>query len=114
MKGCFLLAKRIFTKGVNYCGVNYSKLIFILISLFIIPPICLFSQELKEMQFIDQPITDILLALGEISGKSIIPDETVKGSASYYFVETDFETAFEVFLETNKMYFEHYRIRILA
>ena len=57
------------------------------------------------MQFIDQPITDILLALGEISGKSIIPDETVKGSASYYFVETDFETAFDVFLETNKMYY---------
>lgn len=86
-------------------GVNYYNLIFILISLFMIFPICLFSQELKEMQFINQPITDILLALGEISGKSIIPDETVKGSASYYFVETDFETAFEVFLETNKMYY---------
>lgn len=64
------------------------------------------SQQLEEIQFINQPITDILLALGEISGKSIIPDETIQGSASYYFSETDFETAFEVFLKTYKMYYK--------
>jgi len=71
---------------------------------FYLSPLSIFSEQIKEMQFINQPITDILLALGEISGKSIIPDETVKGSASYYFSETDFETAIKVFLNTYKMY----------
>jgi general secretion pathway protein D len=65
----------------------------------------LYGQEIKEMRFTNQPITDILLALGEISGNSIVPDETVKGSASYYFAETDFETALQVFLGAYKMYY---------
>jgi general secretion pathway protein D len=62
------------------------------------------AQQIKEMEFKNQAITDILLALGEMSGKSIVPDETVSGTASYYFTETDFETAFKVFLSTYKMY----------
>ena len=69
--------------------------IFIILT-FIISPMCVFSQQFEEMQFTNQPITDILLALAEISGRYIIPDETVKGSASYYFAKTDFETAFGV------------------
>ena len=52
----------------------------------------------------DQPITDILLALGQISGRSIVPDETVSGSASFYFAETDFETALQLFLQTYKLF----------
>lgn len=65
----------------------------------------LYGQQIKEMRFTNQPITDILLALGEISGNSIVPDETVKGGASYYFAETNFETALQVFLSTYKMYY---------
>ncbi len=63
------------------------------------------AQQIKEMQFVNQPITDILLALGEVSGRSIIPDETVSGAASYYFTQTDFDTALQVFLSTYKMYY---------
>jgi len=82
-----------------------STYLFALVFLFFyFSPLSIFSEQIKEMQFINQPITDILLAMGEISGKSIIPDETVKGSASYYFSETDFETAIKVFLNTYKMY----------
>jgi general secretion pathway protein D len=68
---------------------------------------CCFSasaQQIKEMQFVNQPVNDILLALGEVSGKSIIPDETVGGTASYHFAATDFDTALQVFLSTCKMY----------
>jgi general secretion pathway protein D len=77
----------------------------------------LFSQQLKELQFVNQPITDILLALGEVSGKSIVPDETVAGAASYRFVQTDFDTALQSFLSTYKMYLRregevHYVSRI--
>jgi general secretion pathway protein D len=62
------------------------------------------GQQIKEMQFVNQPVTDILLALGEVAGKSIVPDETVSGSASYRFSQTDFDTALQSFLSTYKMY----------
>ncbi len=62
------------------------------------------AQQIKEMEFKNQAIVDILLALAETSGRSIVPDETVSGSASYYFNETDFETALKIFLTTYKMY----------
>ncbi len=56
------------------------------------------------MRFVNQPITDILLALAEVAGRSMVPDETVRGDASYYFAETDFDTALRLFLETYKLY----------
>ncbi len=63
------------------------------------------AQQIKEIEFKNQAVTDILLALAEMSGRSIVPDETVSGTASYYFTETDFETALRIFLTTYKMYF---------
>jgi general secretion pathway protein D len=60
--------------------------------------------RIKEMRFVNQPITDILLALAEVSGRSMVPDETVRGDASYYFAETDFDTALRLFLDTYKLY----------
>ena len=39
------------------------------------------SQNIKSMEFHNQEISDILLALAEASGTSIITDETVKGKA---------------------------------
>jgi type II secretory pathway component GspD/PulD (secretin) len=63
------------------------------------------GQHIKEMEFKNQEITDILLALASMSGNSIVPDETVTGNASYFFTETDFESALRVFLSTYKLYF---------
>ena len=60
--------------------------------------------DCESMEFQDKPITDILLALAEVSGKSIIPDETVQGRASYYFSRVDFDTALRVFLSTYNLY----------
>lgn len=62
------------------------------------------AQRIKEMEFKNQAITDILLALGEMAGRSIVPDETVTGTASYYFTDTDFDSALRVFLSIYKMY----------
>ncbi len=62
------------------------------------------AQFIESMEFQDKPITDILLALAEVSGKSIIPDETVQGRASYYFSRVDFDTALMVFLSTYNLY----------
>ncbi len=60
--------------------------------------------RIKEMRFTNQPITDILLSLAEVSGRSMVPDETVRGEASYYFAETDFDAALRLFLDTYKLY----------
>ena len=83
---------------------NWLPTAALLALLLLLSPAPLSAQRLKEMQFTNQPITDILLALGQIAGRSIIPDESVTGSASYYFAETEFETALQVFLQTYKMY----------
>jgi general secretion pathway protein D len=64
----------------------------------------MYAQPIQEIEFRNQQITDILLVLAEMSGKSIIPDETVRGTASYYFAETDFDTAFQTFLRSHKLY----------
>ena len=63
------------------------------------------AQNIREMEFKNQPISDILLALAQVAGKSIIPDETVSGSASYYFAQTDLQTALQLFLSTYGYYF---------
>jgi len=61
--------------------------------------------RLKQMEFHNQSITDILLALGSATGLSIVPDETVSGTASFYFSEGDFEQSLELFLSTYKLYY---------
>lgn len=57
------------------------------------------------MEFRDQSITDILMVLAEASGKSIIPDETISGNATFFFTDSDFETALSLFLNTYKLNF---------
>ncbi len=63
------------------------------------------AQKIKSMEFHDQQITDILLVLAQTSGTSIIPDETVTGTASFYFSDSDLEDALALFLSTYKMYY---------
>lgn len=62
------------------------------------------QQRLQSMEFHNQNITDILMALAEASGTSIIPDQTVTGTASFYFADSDFEEALRLFLSTYKLY----------
>ena len=79
-------------------------LVAMLFAICLVLPATVEAQDIQELQFINQPITDILIALGEIFDKSILPDETVEGSASYYIAETDFDTALAVFLDTQNLY----------
>lgn len=62
------------------------------------------AQAIKSMEFRGQEINDILMALAQAGGVSIVPDETVRGTASYYFAETDFTTAFQAFLAAFKLF----------
>ncbi len=57
-----------------------------------------FGFEIEEMEFVDQPVQDILFTLARVTGNSIITDSTVTGKSSYYFRNTNLETALEQFL----------------
>jgi len=80
---------------------KYSSFLVIGIILIATP---IFSQNIQSMEFINQPISDVLLVLGKNSGKSIISDDTVTENVSYYFTDTDFESALSVFLVSNNLY----------
>jgi len=62
------------------------------------------SQQMKRIEFVNQPIVDILMALSASSNISIIPDETVSGSATFYFSDAEFDDALNAFLSTYKLY----------
>jgi type II secretory pathway component GspD/PulD (secretin) len=62
------------------------------------------TQRLKSMDFRNQEIIDILMVLAEVSGTSIVPDDTVTGKASFYFTDSEFEDALNEFLLNYKLY----------
>jgi general secretion pathway protein D len=66
--------------------------------------LCAGAQRIKRMEFRNQPIADILLALGQASGRSIVADETVTGNASFFFAEAEFDEALSSFLSTFRLY----------
>jgi len=63
------------------------------------------AQEIKQMEFVNQSIQDILFTLAQTTGTSIIADDTVDGQASYHFSDTDLDTALEHFLDPYDLYF---------
>ena len=71
---------------------------FFLIILFMIPLVWSTAQQIRQMEFVEQPVKDILFTLAESTGVSIITDDTVRGNASYHFSNTDLDTALEHFL----------------
>jgi general secretion pathway protein D len=82
-----------------------KKRLFFVFIFFNLAALALTAQKIKSMEFHDQQITDILLVLAQTSGTSIIPDETVTGTASFYFSDSDLEDALSLFLSTYKMYY---------
>lgn len=78
---------------------NYL-IILLAFKIFLLP-----AQEIKQMEFVNQSIKDILFILAQTTGTSIIADDTVNGNASYYFTDTDLDTALEHFLSHYDLYF---------
>ncbi|WP_148257306.1 secretin N-terminal domain-containing protein [Treponema primitia] len=66
----------------------------------------LHAQRMRSMDFRNQRISDILMALAEISGTSIIADETVEGSASFHFTDSDFEESLKSFLSSYNLFYK--------
>lgn len=57
-----------------------------------------------SLDFRNQRITDVLLSLAEISGESIVFDDTVTGLVTFHFEDTDFETALKRFADYARLY----------
>lgn len=85
-------------------------LLFVIIGLLAYVPVCgVYAQETDSiitLDFRNQNITDILLALAEISGESIVFDDSVTGSATFFFSDIDFETALDRFADYARLYVE--------
>jgi type II secretory pathway component GspD/PulD (secretin) len=64
----------------------------------------MFGQQMKSMDFRNQHIRDILMALAEISETSIIADETVEGLATFHFSDSEFEDSLEIFLASYDLF----------
>jgi hypothetical protein len=62
------------------------------------------GRRIEKLEFKDRPISDILLALGEVGGVSIVPDSTVSGNASYFFSDMDFDAALRKFTSSFSLY----------
>jgi type II secretory pathway component GspD/PulD (secretin) len=65
----------------------------------------LFAQQMKSMDFRNRHIRDILMALAEISGTSIIADETVEGMATFHFSDSEFEESLGIFLASCDLFY---------
>lgn len=63
------------------------------------------GQQFQSMEFRNQRIIDILMVLAEVSGTSIIPDETVGGTASFHFSGAGFEESLGLFLGQYKLHY---------
>ncbi|MCK5673877.1 MAG: hypothetical protein KAH95_10910 [Spirochaetales bacterium] len=79
--------------------INYFALLLII--LIVSVP----AQEIKQMEFVNQLMKDILFILAQTTGTSIIADDTVDGQASYHFSDTNLDTALEHFLSHYDLYF---------
>jgi len=65
----------------------------ILVLLFVNMSLFAQAQNIRAMDFRNQNITDILMALAESGRQSIIVDETVMGTATFHFSDSTFEEA---------------------
>ncbi|MCL2294989.1 MAG: hypothetical protein FWC36_09020 [Spirochaetes bacterium] len=65
----------------------------------------LHAQRISAIDFRNQRITDILMALAEMGGRSVIVDDTVTGTATFYFSDMEFEEALSQFLEACYLFY---------
>jgi type II secretory pathway component GspD/PulD (secretin) len=66
----------------------------------------LYAQTIRSMDFRNQNITDILMALADVGRQSIIADETVMGTATFHFSDSTFEEALYRFTDACNLFVE--------
>mgnify|MGYP006288679801 FL=1 len=79
------------------------------------------ADGVANLEFVDASLADILVALGAASGRSVVPDASVEGRASYYVHDVRFEEAlrgfarrFDLFVEQADGVFLVSALRVVA
>lgn len=86
----------------HICRSNKSALI--LCTFCVISTSTLFAIELNGFEFINKEISEILYSVSMVKGIPIVADDTVSGTASFRFAGNDFESAFDSFLNAERLY----------
>ena len=60
--------------------------------------------EIFELEFIDQPIAEIIISLAQLGKLSLLPDQNVTGRGSYYFRKINLEQALYQILNDNNLH----------
>jgi type II secretory pathway component GspD/PulD (secretin) len=71
---------------------------------FLLGAVSVSAQTIRSMDFRNRPIVDILMALADSAGASIITDETVSGTATFHFSDSQFSEALKNFLEACRLH----------
>ena len=58
----------------------------------------------QSYEFVNQELTEILYGISIVENQSIIGDDTVTGKGSFRFYGSDFQQAFDSFLNANRLY----------
>ena len=80
------------------------KKVFLLFFSFIFYVFPFFAKANYTWNFADCQITDILFSLSVDLGFSIVADDTVSGRGDFKFSGSDFELAFDAFLDSCRLY----------
>jgi len=62
------------------------------------------AQRMQKMDFRNQKITDILMVLADMSQQSIIVDDTITGTATFHFTDSEFEASLFNFIDACKLF----------
>jgi type II secretory pathway component GspD/PulD (secretin) len=62
------------------------------------------AQRIQKMDFRNQKITDILMVLADMGQQSIIVDDTITGTATFHFTDSDFESSLFSFIDACKLF----------
>jgi type II secretory pathway component GspD/PulD (secretin) len=81
-------------------------IVFFAICLLLTGLVPLQGQTMRSMDFRNQNIVDILMVLADIGRQSIIVDESVLGTATFHFSDSDFEDALFRFTDACNLYVE--------
>jgi len=81
-------------------------LIFFTLCLSLTMPSVVQGQSIRAMDFRNQNFVDILMVLADVGGQSIIPDETVIGTATFHFSDSSFEDALYRFTDACNLFVE--------
>ncbi|MDL2228719.1 hypothetical protein LJC14_00540 [Treponema sp. OttesenSCG-928-L16] len=71
-----------------------------------VPLLPVYAQRITSMDFRNQAITDILMALADMGRQSIVADESVTGTATFHFSDSEFEEALYRFTDACNLFCE--------